>query len=244
MRLTAYLRREVSGCIALFLPLACPWCGDLLPAVSKPQDLCRACLDGILPPGPSSCPRCMQPHATLSATSHLCQACLCKPPPFERVHVVGRHAGTLKQAIHRFKYRDDPALNACMAQLLLDRLETTLDGFRPDLVIPVPLHPRRLRKRGYNQALELARPVAKHFEVPLESNLLHRARDASAQQSLNARQRHSNLQGAFTLNGRVMASRILLIDDVMTTTATARACCAPLRAGGARAIQVAVLGRA
>jgi ComF family protein len=244
MHFTDYLRGEVSGCIALFLPLACPWCGSLLSAGSKPPDLCHSCLEGIQPPGPAFCPRCMQPHATLSATGHLCQACLCKPPPFDRVHVVGRHAGTLKQAIHRFKYRDDPALNASLGHLLFDRLQATLDGFRPDLVMPVPVHPQRLRERGYNQALELARPVAKNLKVPLRSDLLHRTRAASAQQSLNALQRHSNLRGAFSLDGRVTARQILLIDDVMTTTATARACCAPLRDGGARAIHVAVLGRA
>ena len=244
MRLAAYLRREISGCVDLFLPLACPWCGDLLPAGRKHQDLCRTCLDGIQPPSPSSCPCCMQPHATLSTTSHHCQTCLCEPPPFDRVHVVGRHAGSLKRAIHRFKYRDDPALNASMGQLLIARLETTLGDIRPDLVIPVPVHPQRLRKRGYNQALELARPIANHLDVPLRSDLLHRTKAASTQQSLNARQRHSNLCGAFTLNDRVEAQQILLIDDVMTTTATARACCAPLRDGGARAIHVAVLGRA
>jgi predicted amidophosphoribosyltransferase len=92
--------------------------------------------------------------------------------------VVGKHAGKLKEAIHRFKYRDNPALNACMGQLMTSRLDTALDDFQPEMVIPVPSHPQRLRKRGYNQALELARPVAKHLQIPLAVNLLSRAKSS------------------------------------------------------------------
>lgn len=244
MRIAGYLGRELSACIELFLPLACPWCGDLLPAGKDRRDLCHSCLSGILPAGPSSCPCCMQSHATLSTTNHHCQACLCEPPPFDRVHVVGRHAGTLKQAIHCFKYRDNPALNASMGKLLSDCLDRTLASYLPDVVCPVPMHPQRLRRRGYNQALELARPVARHLGLPLRADLLHRTNAASAQQSLNASQRRGNLRGAFSLSGKIDNLHILLIDDVMTTTATARACCQPLRKGGAASIQVAVLGRA
>lgn len=244
MILAGYLQQELSRCIDLFLPAACPWCNSLLPAGKGHKDLCQPCLNGIWPLDPSCCPRCMQSHATLSTSGHHCEACLRKPPPFDKVHVVGKHAGKLKEAIHRFKYRDNPALNACMGQLMTSRLDTALDDFQPEMVIPVPSHPQRLRKRGYNQALELARPVAKHLQIPLAVNLLSRAKSTIAQQSLNAAQRQSNLHGAFTLSGKVNGKRILLVDDVMTTTATARECCHILRDGGAKEIHVAVLGRA
>ncbi len=244
MHFAGYLQREVTSCIDLLLPLACPWCGDRLPAGKIHTDLCSLCLNDIHPVGPACCPRCMQPHLTHTETSHHCEACLRQPPPFDKVHVVGTHAGRLKEAIHRFKYRDNPALNASLGQLMIEQLHRTLEDFQPDLVMPVPSHPRRLKKRSYNQALELARPVARHFHKPLATDQLQRIKPTTAQQTLNARQRQGNLRGAFILTAPVQNQRILLIDDVMTTTATARECCQTLRHGEATAIHVAVLGRA
>jgi ComF family protein len=244
MTFTDSIQQELSRCIDLFLPAACPWCGVLLSTGKGHKDLCPACLENILSPGPACCPCCMQAHATLSASNHRCEACLRNPPPFDKVHVVGRHAGKLKEAIHRFKYRDNPALNASLGRLLTRHLDNTLADFRPDLVIPVPSHPQRLKRRGYNQALELARPVAQHLRVPLATGLLNRTRETTTQQGLPASQRQSNLHGAFTLAKIVSGLKILLVDDVMTTTTTARECSRALRDGGAMEIHVAVLGRA
>lgn len=238
------LRHNISACIEFFLPAACAWCGSLLPSGSPPEVLCETCCRDIQTLPQTCCPRCALPHVSTSTTGHFCGKCLTDPPPFEKVHGVGRHSKGLKQAIHRFKYRDNPALNASLGRLLMDLLDKCLDSFRPELIVPVPTHPQRLKQRGYNQALELARPIAKHLQTPLAVNLLQRRSATTAQPGLNARQRHDNLRNAFALREAVTAQKILLVDDVMTTTATARECSKVLLKGGASQIHVAVLARA
>ena len=125
-------------------------------------------------------------------------------------------------------------------------LETVLRGGgpRPNLVAAVPLHKSRLRARGYNQAVQLARQVDRHLGVPVAPELLCRVRDTAAQQGLDAAARNSNLRGAFAAPHPIVGRRILLVDDVMTTGATARECALVLGAAGAAAVEVAVLGRA
>jgi ComF family protein len=243
MLLPTFLQRNISECLAFFLPAACPWCGSLLPTGKKPDDLCSACSGSIQPLGPC-CPCCAVPLTTLGTISHYCGGCLKDPPSFRKVHAVGKHANTLKQAIHRFKYRDNPALNASLARLLNESLDKSLAGFQPDLVIPVPTPSRRLKQRGYNQALELARPVAKHLQIPLAIDLLQRSKSSATQQGLSAKQRQENLREAFALHTSLRGEKILLIDDVMTTTATARECARALIRGGAGSVHVAVLARA
>jgi ComF family protein len=110
--------------------------------------------------------------------------------------------------------------------------------------VPVPLHPNRLRQRGYNQALEVARPIAQQLNVSIDTGLLQRIRKTPPQQGLSAIERRSNLRNAFDLTTTPSVRRILLVDDVMTTGETVRECCRTLRAGGVREVQVAVVGRA
>ena len=244
MSLLRCLQNDVQACIDLLLPAACPWCGRLLSADRTPADICPSCQQGMQSLPPSHCPCCAQPHATRTDTPHYCENCLRHPPHFSKVYAVGRHAGTLKEAIHRFKYRDNPGLNVSLGQLMIAVLTSNLGQFQPDMVIPVPLHPHRLRQRGYQQALELARPIAKYLQTPLEAHLLQRIKTTPPQQGQNAADRQRNLRKAFVA-GRVLAGeQILLIDDVMTTAATARECAKTLTENGAGEIHVAVLGRA
>jgi ComF family protein len=111
-------------------------------------------------------------------------------------------------------------------------------------VIPVPLHRARLRSRGYNQALQLARQIGRQLDVPVAADLLRRTRATAPQQGLTAAARHGNLRGAFAVHRPLGGQRVLLVDDVMTTGTTARECAAALRAAGAASVDVAVLGRA
>jgi len=244
MALLQLLRRDLGTCLDTLLPAACPWCGRLLKPGTDQTSICEACRRGIIDCGPACCPRCSQPHATLAVSPHYCEVCLRMPPPFEKVHTVGRYQNSLKKAIHTFKYRDDPALAASLSHLLMDSLKKVSEDFQPKRVIPVPLHPRRLRQRGYNQALELAKPVARQLEVLLDNRLLERIRPTLPQQDLDARARRSNLRNAFALTGGLHGEDLLLIDDVMTTGTTARECGLALKRGGAGRIRIAVLGRA
>ncbi len=113
-----------------------------------------------------------------------------------------------------------------------------------DLLVPVPLQRKRLQQRSYNQALLLARVVAKIRKLPVDNDLLVKVRETESQQGLSAKERVKNLQGAFKLEKNVSGQNILLIDDVMTTGATVAACSRTLIEGGANHIYVAVIGRA
>lgn len=235
--------RELRACCDLLLPPACLLCGERLPPGLSPTDFCPACRAGV-PQLPSArCPVCAVAHRTPVSSLHHCEACLRQPPPFARVHAVGPHAGTLREAVQCFKYRGQLPLERPLGTLLAAAVRAG-GGRRPDLVVPVPLHPTRLRERGYNQSLQLGRQAAKQLAAPVAPALLRRVKATTAQQGLDAATRRDNLRDAFAATARVTGRHILLVDDVMTTGATVRACAEVLRKAGATSVEVAVLGRA
>jgi ComF family protein len=234
---------ELRRCLDLFLPPACLLCGRLLPADAAATDFCPACRAGLPRPPASRCPVCAVAFRTLAPTDHHFEACLRHPPAFRRVHACGPYSGTLKEAIQHFKYHGQLALERPLGRLLIATLQQGAAP-RPDLVVPVPLALARLRERGYNQALQLARQVGRDFGAPVIADLLQRTRATAPQQGLTAAARRENLKGAFAVTRAVPGRRILLIDDVLTTGTTARECAAVLRGAGAGMIEVAVLGRA
>jgi ComF family protein len=242
MRLLATVRSEVAGLLDLLLPPACLLCGDeILPA---PLPFCSRCRSGIPPLVSPRCPRCALPFATEGGADHLCEGCSRRSPPFAWVTAAGLYGGTLRQAIRRFKFDGSFVLDRPLAALLRGALEEERPGFHPDLIVPVPLHPGRLRERTFNQALLLAVRLGRNWSVPVPRRLLIRPRSTPPQQGLTADERRRNLRGAFAVRGRLEGARVLLVDDVLTTGATAGECCRVLLAGGAAEVAVAVLARA
>jgi ComF family protein len=160
------------------------------------------------------------------------------------VYAASLYQGSIKEAIHRMKYRNQLTLARHLGQLLITVFDAAEKTFAPDIIVPVPLHPDRLRQRGYNQAVEIARPIAQRLNVPLNSTLLRRIRITPQQQGLTAAERRSNLRKAFAVTTIASAHKVLLIDDVMTTGETVRECCRTLLAGGVEEVQVAVVARA
>lgn len=244
MPLLATLRSELAGFLELLLPGACPHCGVQLPAGTPADHLCPTCLAGVHPLHSPRCPRCALPYPTENGTDHLCESCLRRAPAFAWVAAAGLYRESLREAVHHFKFRGGIGLDRALARLLALALEVEQPGYRPDLIVPVPLHRRRLRERTYNQALLLARRLGRRWQTPVHPVLLERARHTPPQQGLDAAARRQNLRGAFVLREEVSARRILLIDDVLTTGATTDECSRVLRAGGAAEVGVAVLGRA
>jgi len=242
MSIPAWLRQSARSLFDLLLPPTCPLC--LAPIPPGPFDtFCANCQQQILPLSAAACRRCAHPYPADVADDHLCASCLAEDPPlFERVIVGGLFEGALQEAIHRFKYRGQINLDLPLADLLLTELRHHPMSF--DLILPVPLHTRRLRQRTYNQSLLIARQIARHYRVPCPPQLLQRTIDTVAQQGLSAEQRRKNLRRAFTASAAVAGKNILLIDDVMTTGATARECSRALRKAGTAIITVAVLARA
>lgn len=236
------LRAELAGLLDFILPPACPLCGAETPGL-KTGRLCPRCLAGITPLASPHCPRCALPYPAETGSDHLCEGCLREAPPFAAVAAAGIYTGALRDAVHRFKYQDAVHLDLPLSLLLREAVERMLPAFSPDLIVPVPLHPEKIRKRTYNQALLIARRLGKK-RISVPAALLIRTRPTPPQQGLAARQRRRNLQGAFALGASVKGKRILLVDDVLTTGATARECAGVLLDGGAEEVAVAVLARA
>lgn len=152
-----------------------------------------------------------------------------------RLRSAARYEGPLERAIHRFKYEGRRPLAEPLAGLLRDRL--AVDGTPAELVVWVPLHPRRLRERGYNQAELLARELVESFQLQVAPGRLLRTRDTAPQVGLDRLRRRDNVAGAFGWQGVALERRaLLLVDDVATTGATLEACAAALRVAGAGAV--------
>jgi len=237
------LSQALAACSEMLFPPACQLCGQLMTIKDGHADFYRSCVSGFSPLGSACCPLCAQ-HYPDAISRHFCGTCLQRPPPFSNVYALGQYQGHIKGAIQRLKYRNQVTLAKPLGNVLGKVLTSQMQGFNPHCIVPVPLHPNRLKQRGYNQALEIARPIARRMAVPLNIRLLQRIRNTPRQQGLSAHERSRNMRNAFSLTAEALALDILLIDDVMTTGETARECCRALLNGGAAEVQVAVVGRA
>lgn len=236
-----FLQRELIGLADLCFPSVCPLCRQALKSSSF---FCSSCLEAITPIVSPCCPRCHLPFAAEDGSDHLCQSCLQELPPFLWAKSVGLYDETLRRAVQKFKYQGDFNLDRPLAALMKESMQAFLEDYRPDLLLPVPLYVTRLRQRSYNQALLLAKVLGRRWQVPVASRLLLRIRPTPPQIGLKAAQRRRNLRGAFCLCRPLQGERVLLVDDVMTTGATARECSRTLLDGGAGEVAVAVLARA
>lgn len=239
----AKLCEQLRSCGDLLLPQVCLFCGSTDLPPRAPVSLCDSCRSTLGPPA-AACRLCATPFASFAPASHTCPACILQPPAFERVYCVGLHQAPLKTAIHGFKYREQLLLAGLFGHLLFEALHQCGDLPPCDRIFPVPLHAKRLRQRGYNQALEIARPLARHFDRILDSTSLRRVRATVTQQGLPLAERHRNLRGAFRCCDQLKGAQVLLVDDVLTSGATANECSRVLRQAGAAGVRVAVLARA
>ncbi|MDI3340171.1 MAG: phosphoribosyltransferase family protein [Sphaerobacter sp.] len=218
---------------ATLLPPTCGGCGR------RGAWLCPACAAALRPvPGPLC--RCGGRSGQSGAT---CPVCASWPPALGPVRAAFVFEGPLRRSIHRFKYRGEHARGRYLGELLAGCAETTLQGQLPDLLLPIPLHPRRLRERGFNQAQILAEAVARRLDVRIGEGLL-RVVDTRAQVGLDFAGRRANMAGAFQcVTPGVAGASVLLIDDVVTTGATMEAAGLALLAAGAQRVRGLALAR-
>lgn len=218
-----------SRLLQLLLPQRCSLC-----RLPSPGPVCADCR-ADLPWNHSACPLCARPQA---GSSHVCAVCAARPPPFDAGWSAFRYQTPVDRAVHGLKYhagfRSAHWLGLEMARALARRPQPL-----PQLLLPVPLHDGRLRRRGYNQALELARALGGQLGVAVDARGARRLRATTDQIGQSAAQRRRNVQGAFTVDAvRLRGKHIALVDDVMTTGSTlaelARAC----RKAGAARIEV------
>lgn len=200
-------------------------------------DLCAACLAG-LPWIDVACLRCGVP---LPAPSDACGACLARAPPVAATRACLLYAAPVDGLLPRLKFAGDLACARTLGTLMAQRLR---DAPRPDVLVPVPLHAARLRSRGFDQALELARPLARALGVPLDAGLLRRTRATAAQSRLDKPARSRNVRGAFAVaRTQALPARVALVDDVMTTGATVHAAARALRRAGVGHVEAWVCAR-
>jgi ComF family protein len=190
------------------------------------------------------CTVCGLPFKTHTGPDHICPGCSESPPAFEIVRSALVYEGAVRRAIHRFKYSGHLYLNKGLGDILADFAEDVYQREPWDCVAAVPLHPSKLRERGFNQALMLARRLAKRIPCRVLPDALVRERRTPPQTELSRKDRVGNVRGAFRAVGsNVAGSRVLLVDDVMTTGATMRECAKTLKRAGAERVVGVSLAR-
>lgn len=182
------------------------------------------------------CPRCALP----TPGGEVCGACLKSPPAFDLAAAAYRYDFPVDVLMQQFKYAGQTVLSGFLAESLLARLP---DAETPDLVLPMPLHPRRLRERGFNQAALLARHLANRLGVDFDAGACRRKRDTPAQVGLPDKVRRKNLRDAFVCERALTGLRVALVDDVMTTGASLGELATAVKRAGAVSVQAWVVAR-
>jgi ComF family protein len=232
--LSNFIQPILNNCVNIaqsLLPQDCLLCG----ASSGSRLLCAACLADLPRHDKPSCPVCALP----TPLGETCGACLAHPPAFGRTLAAFDYAFPVDALLHAFKYGG----RLPVAEALADPLaELAAQHPLPDGLVPMPLHPSRLRERGFNQAMELAHRLSRRLGVKTLPNLCQRQRDTSPQADLPWKERKKNIRGAFDCRADLRGRRLAIVDDVMTTGATVGELASRLKQAGAE-VEVWVVAR-
>jgi len=225
-------RRNVQE---FLFPTLCALCGGY---GQRGRELCRGC-EADLPLIAVACSQCGAPLPVAGR----CGRCQRHPPAYARTVAIYHYRPPLDALVKRLKFNGDLHLARLLGELMAERL-VAMNFTVPDVIVPVPLHVRRLRQRGFNQALELARPVAERLAIPLDRHHVIRSRATDPQSDLPAKLRSGNVKGAFAVAADFTAQRVAIVDDVMTTGHTVNELARTLRRTGATDICVWTCARA
>ena len=242
-RLLAAVNRMLGGRVnnwlqsgqAWLLPAHCVLCGGV---GERGRDLCAACRADL----PDSGPACRQCALPLPAAG-LCGRCQRRPRPFAAAAAAFHYRPPVDALVQRLKFGGDIRLARLLGELMSEVLLARAAPPAAEVLVPVPLHPSRLRQRGFNQALELARPLARRSGLPLDARSVERLRATAPQSDLPAKLRRRNVKGAFRVTPALAGRHVLLVDDVMTTGQTVSELAATLRRAGAASVTVWVCAR-
>lgn len=229
--------RRWANCVAdALLPRACACCDR--PLGANERGFCTGCIDLLPGARVPRCARCALP----LGPGRRCTQCARVPAGADQTLALADYAPPLDRLILTLKFSGELAAARPLGEFAAQRLALELNE-PPDVVTAVPLASARLAHRGYNQALEIARPIARGLGTPLRARLLHRLRDTTAQSTLDFTARAANLAGAFEADASANGQHVLVVDDVMTTGATLGAVALALRAAGARRVSALVAAR-
>jgi ComF family protein len=200
-----------------------------------------------------ACKQCGIACKDCSINSPVCGACQKKPPFVDYTLSALHYVSPVDYLVTELKFRKQLTSAAIMSELLYQFLkqhldsETRQDKARPDLMIPVPLHNNRLRLRGFNQAVELAKPLARKFAIPMAKNSVSRTKNTAPQSDLDADQRKKNIRNSFQIEKRdqlLQVSHVVIVDDVVTTGATCNELARLLKKSGVKKVGVWSVARA
>ena len=239
LRLSSVLRDMFETAIVFLYPAKCRVCDDFLGVVSMPY-ICANCWREMQFLEPPWCDICGTP-----GVDGLCDACAVSPPRYGKLRSIAFYHTTLQEAIHLFKFEKKKVFAQHLIQLINAHIPSGCSLEAYDFVLPIPIHKKRLRERGFNQATLLADGIAKIAGVPVLTDALVRKRHTVAQSSLDSTARQQNIVGAFEVRDPdiISGKRLLVIDDVFTTGATIREAVSELWTADPAEIDVLTLAR-
>ncbi|MBM4270617.1 MAG: ComF family protein [Deltaproteobacteria bacterium] len=234
------LKRILAGLADLVFPPRCLSC-DVIVDYQNTFPFCGSCSNEIHFITAPLCSRCGIPFPGSAGGNHLCGDCITSPPPYSVARSLGRYETILLETIHRFKYHGKIATGKILGKMMAEFDYPELSIADYSLIMPVPLHPKRLRERGFNQSLILSREIIKKFPVMLDFMTLSRHIYTDPQINLGKVERESNVRGVFRVRDarKIQGQKIILIDDVYTSGSTVKECARVLR--NCNAAEVAVL---
>lgn len=242
----AILRKSkelLRSSLDLLFPDICRCCGRLVEEPHRLDGICTKCLDGVVYVGQDVCCRCGTPFPGGVAGGHHCSDCLLRLPSFDRAVSIAVYDGAVRKLLRNLKYRADTKMMPALGTIF--EMSSSGETLHCDTIVPVPLHGVRLRKRGLNQSLALARILFPRRKELIRPTVLQRVRDTDPQTGLGGAQRRKNLKGAFQVTdfNAVCGRNVLLVDDVYTTGTTVEECSRTLKRGGAARVEVVTFAR-
>ncbi len=238
--------RMLAPLVDLLFPRVCSLCSVPLVDSHSDEALCNDCRQTIAAWDRAPCPRCARPLPCGAANEPAaCPACRQANYRFERTTAVGQYRGLMRDAVLRVKRLGEEALTLALGRLLAELLLLRPDHPSPDVIVPVPMHWTRRLIRGVNGPELLAESLSRSLQIPVEPRLIRCRRRTRKQGTLAPTQRRRNVRRAYEAGSRagLAAAHVLLVDDVMTTGATANEIARELRRGGAARVSLAVLAR-
>ena len=229
----------LDAILARLFPPTCLLCGA--PGSASGRDLCAGCADD-LPRNLDACPRCALPFDGPLPSGVLCGRCQRRPPLFDRCLAAFRYEGVVPSLVVGAKFEGRLDLARLLGQCLAAAVRGSQPEW-PEVLVPVPLHPARLRARGYNQALEIARVLGRELALPVDPFCCQRVRATPPQAGLDERARWRNLRGAFEVQEPLGWRRLAIVDDVVTTGSTIVELARVLRRAGCERIDVWTVAR-
>jgi ComF family protein len=239
------LKRILTGLSDIIFPPRCLTC-DIILDHHENLPVCPTCFEKIKYITSPLCNCCGIPFSGADKSDHLCGDCTISKPAFSFARAVGHYDTTFLEAIHSFKYRGKIAYGKILGRLMAQYNYPAINIPDYTLILPVPLHLKRLRERGFNQSVILAREIARRFSTPLDFLTLKRYIYTEPQINLGKKERELNVRGTFKVTDpeRITNQKILLVDDVYTTGSTVKECARLLLKEGASSVAVLTLARA